>query len=210
MQLSLAKGGHRCCACTNLPACPPASWPARTHERQPSPLSSSPATLCCEQRRKSTEPLYNQLPGTQLYIGGWPEQAAWLPDVTPSVLDVTCELPRTFFGSPYLCLPTWDTQGARWWMWRPSCPNFLAVDALHAPRRLMVAPPTTTCAMPCLCLQRPTPCRFSRVWTGRSSRWQLDGLCTSTAHTGMGAARPSWLPCSSQAVRPAALKRLWR
>lgn len=79
--------------------------------------SITPACYCIScfvfvQRRKSTEPLYNQLPGMQLYIGGWPEQTAWLPDGKPSVLDVTCELPRTQFSSPYLCLPTWDTQGA--------------------------------------------------------------------------------------------------
>lgn len=63
------------------------------------------------QRRKSTEPLYNQLQGTRLYIGGWPEQPSWLPPVQPAVLDVTCELPRTYMDSDYLVLPTWDTQG---------------------------------------------------------------------------------------------------
>jgi hypothetical protein len=44
-------------------------------------------------------------------LGGWPEQPSWLPDVKPAVLDVTCELPRTFMGSAYIMLPTWDTQG---------------------------------------------------------------------------------------------------
>jgi hypothetical protein len=63
------------------------------------------------QRRKSVEPLYDQLQGTKLFIGGWPEQAAWLPPVQPAILDVTCELPRTFMESAYLMLPTWDTQG---------------------------------------------------------------------------------------------------
>jgi hypothetical protein len=43
--------------------------------------------------------------------GGWPEQPSWLPDVKPAILDVTCELPRTFMGSAYIMLPTWDTQG---------------------------------------------------------------------------------------------------
>lgn len=60
------------------------------------------------QRRKSTEPLYDQVT-EQLYIGGWPEQATWLPAGQPSVLDVTCELPRTH-SNHYLNLPCWDTQ----------------------------------------------------------------------------------------------------
>jgi hypothetical protein len=57
--------------------------------------------------------LYDQVPvaGAALYIGGWPEQPQWLPAGNPAMVDVTCELPRTFFDSPYLCLPTWDTQG---------------------------------------------------------------------------------------------------
>jgi len=63
------------------------------------------------QRRKSVEPLYDQLPGTRLYIGGWPEQVDWLPHVKPAILDVTCELPRTYMDTAYLVLPTWDTQG---------------------------------------------------------------------------------------------------
>jgi protein-tyrosine phosphatase len=33
-----------------------------------------------------------------------------LPPGGPSVVDVTCELPRQH-GCRYLCLPTWDTQG---------------------------------------------------------------------------------------------------
>lgn len=64
------------------------------------------------QRRKSVEPLYDQLaaPNDRLYIGGWPEQPGWLPSVQPAILDVTCELPRTYADSEYLMLPTWDTQ----------------------------------------------------------------------------------------------------
>eukprot|EP00882_Tetradesmus_deserticola_P019709 GHRQ01021239.1.p1 GENE.GHRQ01021239.1~~GHRQ01021239.1.p1 ORF type:complete len:277 (+),score=60.15 GHRQ01021239.1:556-1386(+) len=60
------------------------------------------------QRRKSTEPLFDQVT-EQLYIGGWPEQVEWLPEGQPSVLDVTCELPRTHHNR-YLNLPCWDTQ----------------------------------------------------------------------------------------------------
>jgi hypothetical protein len=48
--------------------------------------------------------------GACRYIGGWPEQADWLPAGQPSVLDVTCELPRTH-NNHYLNLPCWDTQG---------------------------------------------------------------------------------------------------
>jgi hypothetical protein len=71
--------------------------------------------LSLPQRRKSVEPLYDQLaaPNERLYIGGWPEQPGWLPPVQPAILDVTCELPRTYTDSEYLMLPTWDTQGAR-------------------------------------------------------------------------------------------------
>lgn len=45
------------------------------------------------------------------YLGGWPPSAAHLPPGQPSVVDVTCELPRRH-GNRYICLPTWDTQGA--------------------------------------------------------------------------------------------------
>lgn len=62
------------------------------------------------QRRKSTEPLYDQLQGTRMYIGGWPEQPGWLPEGNPAIVDVTCELPRTCTDSAYLVLPTWDCQ----------------------------------------------------------------------------------------------------
>lgn len=69
--------------------------------------------LSLPQRRKSAEPLYDQLAGTRLYIGGWPEQPGWLPPVQLAILDVTCELPRTYMDTEYLMLPTWDTQGVQ-------------------------------------------------------------------------------------------------
>lgn len=60
-------------------------------------------------RRTSAEPLYNEiLPG--FFLGGWPATAALLPPVDPSVVDVTCELPKTHH-SRYICIPTWDTLG---------------------------------------------------------------------------------------------------
>eukprot|EP00879_Flechtneria_rotunda_P029300 GHRR01031644.1.p1 GENE.GHRR01031644.1~~GHRR01031644.1.p1 ORF type:complete len:164 (-),score=40.89 GHRR01031644.1:10-501(-) len=61
------------------------------------------------QRRRSAEPLFNNVT-PKLFIGGWPEGANWLPPGQPSVIDVTCELPRTH-DNRYLCLPCWDTQG---------------------------------------------------------------------------------------------------
>ncbi|KAI8462776.1 MAG: protein-tyrosine phosphatase-like protein [Monoraphidium minutum] len=56
------------------------------------------------------EPLWNKVT-PQLYIGGWPKNAEVLPAARDlSVVDVTCELPRTHeTGGGYLCLPTWDT-----------------------------------------------------------------------------------------------------
>ncbi|KAG2447196.1 hypothetical protein HYH02_007938 [Chlamydomonas schloesseri] len=61
------------------------------------------------QRLISAEPLYNRvLPGW--YIGGWPWSAGELPSDSPSVLDCTCELPRTAHRHRYCCLPIWDTQ----------------------------------------------------------------------------------------------------
>ncbi|GFR52561.1 hypothetical protein Agub_g15150, partial [Astrephomene gubernaculifera] len=61
------------------------------------------------QRLVSSEPLYNRvLPGW--YIGGWPWAGpSELPPDCPSVLDCTCELPRTH-RNRYMCLATWDTQ----------------------------------------------------------------------------------------------------
>jgi protein-tyrosine phosphatase len=44
------------------------------------------------------------------FLGGWPPSDSLLPPGEPSVVDVTCELPKQH-GSRYLCLPTWDTQG---------------------------------------------------------------------------------------------------
>ena len=36
-----------------------------------------------------------------------------MPPGNPSVVDVTCELPRRH-NQTYLCLPTWDTHGQLW------------------------------------------------------------------------------------------------
>ncbi|KAJ1274299.1 hypothetical protein BS78_05G052200 [Paspalum vaginatum] len=47
-----------------------------------------------------------------LYLGGWPFLLKHLPPGSPSVIDCTCELPRSSFvpADEYLCLPTWDTR----------------------------------------------------------------------------------------------------
>lgn len=60
-------------------------------------------------RGPTAEPLYNKA-APQLYIGGWPKTQGVLPGagVGVSVVDVTCELPRTHdTGGGYLCVPTW-------------------------------------------------------------------------------------------------------
>lgn len=173
------------------------------------------------QRRKSVEPLYNQLPGTQLYIGGWPEQAAWLPPVKPAVLDVTCELPRTYMDTAYLVLPTWDTQGEDM-----STTSQQRLHALHLNPNIMTVlasgpdqqqhmptertPAALLAAMrPCIdtmlgcgclctarcCTQPPTRSRYRRALTGHKSSSQQAPLCTSTVHTGMAGVRPSWQRC---------------
>uniref|UniRef100_A0A0A9GBW5 protein-tyrosine-phosphatase n=1 Tax=Arundo donax TaxID=35708 RepID=A0A0A9GBW5_ARUDO len=47
-----------------------------------------------------------------LYLGGWPFMLKHLPPGDPSVIDCTCELPRSSFvpEDQYLCLATWDTR----------------------------------------------------------------------------------------------------
>ncbi|CAL4911538.1 unnamed protein product [Urochloa decumbens] len=47
-----------------------------------------------------------------LYLGGWPFLLKHLPPGSPSVIDCTCELPRSSFvpADEYLCLATWDTR----------------------------------------------------------------------------------------------------
>ncbi|CAN6348905.1 unnamed protein product, partial [Urochloa humidicola] len=47
-----------------------------------------------------------------LYLGGWPFLLKHLPPGSPSVIDCTCELPRSSFvpSDEYLCLATWDTR----------------------------------------------------------------------------------------------------
>lgn len=63
------------------------------------------------------EPLFNNVT-PRLSIGGWPKSAAVLPapsgpKAALSVVDVTCELPRTHeTGGGYLCLPTWGERRA--------------------------------------------------------------------------------------------------
>ncbi|KAF7048531.1 hypothetical protein CFC21_057284 [Triticum aestivum] len=47
-----------------------------------------------------------------LYLGGWPFMPKHLPPGDPSVVDCTCELPRSSFVKvdEYVCLATWDTR----------------------------------------------------------------------------------------------------
>ena len=47
-----------------------------------------------------------------LYLGGWPFLSKHLPPGSPSVIDCTCDLPRSSFipADEYLCLATWDTR----------------------------------------------------------------------------------------------------
>lgn len=47
-----------------------------------------------------------------LYLGGWPFLPAHLPPGGPSVVDCTCELPRSAFvdAGEYLLVATWDTR----------------------------------------------------------------------------------------------------
>lgn len=57
------------------------------------------------------ESVYNQI-ADDLYLGGWPFLMKHLPPGGPSVIDCTCELPRSSFvrEDEYLCLATWDTR----------------------------------------------------------------------------------------------------
>lgn len=61
-------------------------------------------------RAKSKEPLIQEI-GNGWYIGGWPYTEDALPKGDLSVIDCTSEYQRTF-DRPYMCLPTWDTQGS--------------------------------------------------------------------------------------------------
>ncbi len=45
------------------------------------------------------------------YLGGWPQHARDLPPGRPSVVDVTCELPRSH-NQKYILFRVWDTRGA--------------------------------------------------------------------------------------------------
>ena len=62
-------------------------------------------------RARSSEPLVQRIQDGW-YISGWPHRADVLPDEKElAVIDCTSEYPRRH-DRPYLCLPTWDTQGA--------------------------------------------------------------------------------------------------
>ncbi|GAX73962.1 hypothetical protein CEUSTIGMA_g1412.t1 [Chlamydomonas eustigma] len=56
----------------------------------------------------SNEPLYSKIQ-TGWYLGGWPRNTKDLPPGRPSVVDVTCELPRTH-NHKYAMFPVWDTR----------------------------------------------------------------------------------------------------
>lgn len=61
-------------------------------------------------RMKSKEPLLQQVKNGW-YIGGWPSNPQSVPEGPLSIIDCTNEYQRTV-DRPYLCLPTWDTQGS--------------------------------------------------------------------------------------------------
>jgi hypothetical protein len=61
-------------------------------------------------RARTKEPLYQRVEDGW-YISGWPYHARVLPkEQDLAVVDCTCEYPRCH-DKPYLCVPTWDTQG---------------------------------------------------------------------------------------------------
>lgn len=62
-------------------------------------------------RFKRREPLYTEI-SDGLYVGGWPTCLENLPPGEISVIDCTCELPksRALDGKAYLCVATWDTR----------------------------------------------------------------------------------------------------
>ncbi|KAJ4799376.1 hypothetical protein LUZ62_050622 [Rhynchospora pubera] len=62
-------------------------------------------------RFKRREPLYTEI-SDGLYVGGWPTSLEDLPPGEISVIDCTCELPksRALDGKAYLCVATWDTR----------------------------------------------------------------------------------------------------
>uniref|UniRef100_A0A0E0BSZ7 protein-tyrosine-phosphatase n=1 Tax=Oryza glumipatula TaxID=40148 RepID=A0A0E0BSZ7_9ORYZ len=67
------------------------------------------ATVKRHMRKK--EAVYNMIT-EGVYLGGWPFMLKHLPPGDPSVIDCTCELPRSDFvpTNEYLCVPTWDTR----------------------------------------------------------------------------------------------------
>lgn len=61
-------------------------------------------------RSRSKEPILQRV-GEGWYIGGWPPSKEIIPEGPLSIIDCTNEYQRTV-ERPYICLPTWDTQGA--------------------------------------------------------------------------------------------------
>lgn len=60
-------------------------------------------------RSRSKEPILQRV-GEGWYIGGWPPSKEIIPEGPLSIIDCTNEYQRTV-ERPYICLPTWDTQG---------------------------------------------------------------------------------------------------
>eukprot|EP00210_Caulerpa_lentillifera_P002702 g2582.t1 len=60
---------------------------------------------------KTKEPLYHEII-SGWYVGGWPMNGKCLPPGDPSIVDCTCEFPKTHNSSRYLCLLVWDSHGA--------------------------------------------------------------------------------------------------
>ncbi|KAL6640804.1 hypothetical protein ACP70R_021927 [Stipagrostis hirtigluma subsp. patula] len=68
-------------------------------------------TYAMVKRFMRKEAVYDKI-ADGLYLGGWPFLLKHLPPGGPSVIDCTCELPRSSFvpKDEYLCLATWDTR----------------------------------------------------------------------------------------------------
>lgn len=60
-------------------------------------------------RSRSKEPILQRV-GEGWFIGGWPHSSEIIPEGPLGVIDCTNEYQRVV-DRPYLCLPTWDTQG---------------------------------------------------------------------------------------------------
>lgn len=68
-------------------------------------------TYAMVKRFMRKESVYDKI-AEGLYLGGWPFMLKHLPPGGPSVIDCTCELPRSAFvpTDEYLCVATWDTR----------------------------------------------------------------------------------------------------